>query len=119
MTTYRPGDVILVPFPFTDLSTVKQRPALVLSSNRFNKNNNDVVVAGVTSHLMSKPSAYDYELNATEQRDAGLPKPSRVKLGKILTIDQAIIRKRLGCLSDDSRNAVIDRLKVVFDYAEV
>ncbi len=48
-TSYKRGDVVLVPFPFTDLSTTKQRPALVVSSDQFNATRNDVLVAAITS----------------------------------------------------------------------
>jgi mRNA-degrading endonuclease toxin of MazEF toxin-antitoxin module len=50
-TSFSQGDVVLVPFPFTDLSAVKQRPALVLSPDRLNKARVDIVVAAITSQI--------------------------------------------------------------------
>src|SRR5437867_12540100 len=50
-TSFNQGDVVLVPFPFTDLSAVKQRPALVLSTDRLNKVRPDVVVAAITYQI--------------------------------------------------------------------
>jgi mRNA-degrading endonuclease toxin of MazEF toxin-antitoxin module len=50
-TSFSQGDVVLVPFPFTDLSAVKQRPALVLSPDRLNKGRIDVIVAAITSQI--------------------------------------------------------------------
>jgi mRNA-degrading endonuclease toxin of MazEF toxin-antitoxin module len=49
MTVYRQGDVVLIPFPFTDFSTFKQRPAVVISSNGFNRIHQDVIVVAITS----------------------------------------------------------------------
>ena len=48
---YRQGDIVLVSFPFTDLSSSKRRPALVLSPDSFNAAGEDLVLAAVTSHI--------------------------------------------------------------------
>ena len=48
-TLYRRGDIVLVSFPFTDLSTSKRRPALVVSPDSFNQAMQDVVLAAITS----------------------------------------------------------------------
>lgn len=93
------GDIILVPFPFTDLTTSKQRPALIISSTKFNSIYRDVIVVAITSHI--EPGALvntEYRLNKSENQTAGLPKPSIVKLAKIVTLDQSLIRKKLGTL---------------------
>ena len=50
-TSFSQGDVVLVLFPFTDLSSVKQRPGLVLSPERLNKVRPDLVVAAITSQI--------------------------------------------------------------------
>ena len=52
-TRYRRGDIVLVPFPFTDLSSTKKRPALVVSPDKFNEHAQDVVLVAITS----QPSA--------------------------------------------------------------
>ena len=53
MTTYKFGDIILVPFPFTDQSTVKKRPAVIISSDDYNRYRPDVVIMAVTSQMRS------------------------------------------------------------------
>ena len=98
MTPSKPGDVVLLPFPFTDLTTTKQRPAVVISTEAFNARQGDVVVLAITSQMPSTPSPEEYRLSSEDQRSAGLPKPSIVKCGKVLTIDQRLIRKTLGRL---------------------
>ena len=89
---------MLLPFPFTDLTTTKQRPAVVMSSAGFNARQRDVVVLAITSQIPDALSPEDYRLSEDDQRAAGLPKSSIVKCGKLLTIDQRLIRKGLGRL---------------------
>jgi mRNA interferase MazF len=79
-----------VPFPFTDLSAVKQRPALVLSPDRLNKVRTDLVVAAITSQVPAALGEDEILLSANELDAAGLPKVSLIKLGKIFTIHQGM-----------------------------
>jgi mRNA-degrading endonuclease toxin of MazEF toxin-antitoxin module len=51
MTPIEPGDVLLVPFPFTDQSAVKQRPAVVLSSRAYNLAHRDIILAPITGRF--------------------------------------------------------------------
>ena len=51
MITYKFGDVILVPFPFTDQSTSKKRPAIVISSDLYNRCKPDLILIAVTSQV--------------------------------------------------------------------
>jgi len=51
MTGYNFGDIILLPFPFTDQSAVKRRPAVVISSTAYHRTRPDIVIMAVTSQL--------------------------------------------------------------------
>jgi mRNA interferase MazF len=51
--TYSFGNVLLVPFPFTDQSTIKKRPAIVVSSDRYNQQHIDLILIAVTSQTSS------------------------------------------------------------------
>ena len=96
MTQYKKWDIILVPFPFTDLSSAKRRPALIVSPDTYNAGK-DVVIAYVTSQVSSPPRFGDYKLQ--KWKEAGLPKPSLVRM-KFATIDKTIIVKKLGKLEE-------------------
>lgn len=98
MTHYKPGDVLLVNFPFTDLSGTKQRPVLVISQEWYNRKKMDVILAAITSNVPSRLAPDDCLLTVDEQRQAGLPRRSMIKLGKLVTLDQRLIRKKLGSL---------------------
>jgi mRNA interferase MazF len=84
------GAIVLTDFPFTDLSSVKRRPALVVSTD--NARRTDVIVAYVTSVARNEPDAVPIVPSAKN----GLKVPSMVRFDKIATIDKSIIAGRLG-----------------------
>jgi mRNA interferase MazF len=106
MTAYSQGQVVLIPFPFTDLTTTKQRPAVILSSDVYNRTHPDLILAAITSQIPAKLQPDEYLLSGTDQKTAGLPKPSVIKLGKIVTIDQRLIRRVLGNLPVETTKKV-------------
>jgi len=71
--TYKPWDIVLVPFPFTNLSANKKRPALIISPAGYNKGY-DVIIMFITSNLGAFERPGDYVLQ--EWKEAGRPKPS-------------------------------------------
>ena len=89
-----------MPFPFSDLSTFKKRPALIVSPNEYNTKM-DVVIAFITSKLDLEPRAGDYLIR--EWKKANLPRPSMIRM-KFATIDTAIIIKKLGRLGQKDIN---------------
>ena len=114
MTSCKQGDVILVPFPFTDLTTLKQRPALLLSADWFNVSRGDCVVAAITSQIPSDLQPDEYPLSASDLRAGGLPKPSLVRLGKLFTMSKSLFRKRLGTLPKATMVVVLKQMEQVF-----
>jgi mRNA interferase MazF len=103
MTAYSFGDVILVPFPFTDQSQSKQRPAVVVSSAHYNTERPDLVLMAVTSQVRSPPAFG--EVGLRDWQAAGLLKRSVIK-SVLATLDQRLVRKTLGCLSETDRAAL-------------
>ena len=99
MTDYEFGDVVLVPFPFTDQSTSKKRPAVVVSSLTYHQQRPDVIVIAVTSQI--KPLSGDMPL--LNWHAAGLLKPSVIK-PVLTTIEPTLILKRLGRLNEADRH---------------
>lgn len=89
-----PGDLVLVPFPFTDLTSAKTRPALVLSSSDYNVEGRDVIVCGVTSNLAN--AAHSVLVEAKDLERGRLPATSRVKVDKVVTLEKSLVRRRVG-----------------------
>lgn len=99
---YKRGAVVLLPFPFTDQSGVKRRPALVLSASRYNRQRGDLIVAPITSNLATR-QAEDIALAAGDT--AGLLKPSVVK-GVLGTVEATLVIRTIGDLAADDLAAV-------------
>jgi len=103
--TFEQGDVVLLPFPFTDLSGQKRRPVLVLSSGRYNRKSADFVVCGVTSVLVPRPHAVP--LRPLDMAVGRLPLESRIRPDKLFTLKQTLAVKTLGRV----KSGVVDRVR--------
>ena len=94
--TFERFDVVRVPFPFTDRQATRNRPALVISPDEaFNRPTGHAVLAMITS-AGNEPWAGDCAI--ADLAAAGLPAPSKVRF-KLFTLDQQLIRGRLGRLA--------------------
>ena len=113
-TTYKRGDVVLVPFPFTDLSSAKQRPALVISADAFNSVRDDVLVAAITSQVPTTLAADEFMIPAGELSACGLPKPSILRLSKLVALHRQLVVKRIGALPAPTLTQVLAKLRQLF-----
>lgn len=96
-TTLESGEVVLVPFPFTDLSQIKRRPVLVLSSQKHNRTSKDFISCGITSNLENRRNSV--LLDPSEMTEGSIPVRSRIKYDKIFTLEKGLILKGLGKVS--------------------
>ena len=91
MESYRPGEVVLLAFPFADAAGAKRRPALVL----LDTGDADIVVGRITSQIAR--TTFDVEL--VEWQQAGLLLPSVVRVHKLATLEKRLVERRLGVLA--------------------
>jgi mRNA interferase MazF len=103
MTSFRPGEVVLLSFPFTDAAGAKRRPALVL----LDTGDTDIVVARVTSHITR--TTFDIELS--EWKQAGLLLSSVVRVHKLATLEKRLVERKLGTLAASDWAQVRTKLK--------
>jgi mRNA interferase MazF len=97
------GDIVLAPFPFTEQSASKKRPAVVVSSLAYNAAKPDVIVMAITSQL--RASAALGEVWLQDWKSAGLLKPSAVK-PVFATLEQPLVIRQLGSLAPADREAL-------------
>ncbi len=110
---YEPFDVIVVPFPFTDSSRTKRRPALVLSQkNDFGSKIEQSVLAMITSQ---KNDPWPLDVPIKNKKQSGLTAPSVVRM-KLFTLDNRLILRKIGHLSKTDQNQVKKSLTSLFDY---
>ena len=105
---FQRGDVVLVPFPFSNLTTTKVRPAVVLSSALYHRTQPDVILGAVTSNTSTATTPSDYVLNDWQQ--AGLRYPSAFK-AVIFTLEPVLILHRIGALSPSDLREVSRRTR--------
>ena len=105
-TTYRPGELVLVAFPFTGGTGAKRRPALVLIDN----GGPDILLARVTTQTYST----SYDVTLTNWRLAGLLALSVVRLHKLATLERNLIERSLGHVADADRGRIAAALRTAF-----
>ena len=96
------GDVVVVPFPFSDLSSVKKRPALVL----FVLSGDDIVLCQVTSK--DKGDKLAIELGIDDFLEGGLARASYIRPGRIFTVEKSIIQYKAGSIKKEKSDQVKD-----------
>jgi len=104
------GDIILIPFPFTDLTGNKNRPALVLIDGEI-----DVTVVFISTQLKWKEET-DILLKPAEEN--GLKKESLLRLSKLATIDKDLVLGRLGTIDEETISLINCNLKKILKLEE-
>ena len=103
-------DIILIPFPYTDLLTIKKRPVLVLSNFYYHKNNNDMICCAITSSKKQIHNGIKIENKDLEKGQ--LKTHSTIKPSKIFTILRSITIKKIGKLNLEKTKEVIKSLNL-------
>jgi len=110
-TTPKQGDIVLIPIPFTDLSSRKRRPVIVISNDDYNRKTADVVVVAMTSN----PTRTDYSFTITSSDLARgkLNHPGKVRVDKIYTLAKSIIVKTFGQVKPEVLDQVRSKLQTL------
>jgi mRNA interferase MazF len=98
------GEVVVLPFPFSDLSSSKRRPALVIAPLP----GNDVILCMITSKAIRDSHAIP--LARTDFAGGGLPRSSYIRPNRLFTADSRIVLRSVGRLTDNKRQVVVDAI---------
>ncbi|MCL2443478.1 MAG: type II toxin-antitoxin system PemK/MazF family toxin [Treponema sp.] len=109
MGNFVKGDVVIIPFPFTDLSGTKKRPAFVVTDLP----GDDIIVCQITSKSKSFPYALSVE--ASDFATGGLPVDSYIRPNKIFTADKNIILSVAGHLNDTKINEAVNSIITIIN----
>ncbi len=100
------GDIVLIPFPFTNLKGFKKRPAVILYKDNF-----DIVVTFLTTKLKWSEQT---DVLLKPDKDNRLKKTSLIRTNKLATLEVDLIIGKIGKLSKNNLSELDNKLKVVF-----
>ena len=98
------GDVVVLPFPFSDLSSSKKRPAVIISAPQ----GDDYIMLQITSKNFKDP--YAIPLLQSDFLSGSLQQDSNIRPNKIFTLEQSLILYKVGHLTESKRKECIDKV---------
>jgi mRNA interferase MazF len=101
------GDVVVIPFPFSDLSQSKRRPALVIAAS----GPGDFILCQITSKTVR--DGLEIEIGDADFREGSLKQVSNVRPNRLFTADARIILYKAGSLGNEAMRRVTDRLVAI------
>lgn len=104
MERFVKGDIVVIPFPFSDLSGSKKRPALVLADLQ----GDDIILCQITSQQVK--DKYAIPVKNSDFKTGKLTAPSNIRPNRIFTADKNIIIKKAASLDGPAVNAVIQKI---------
>ncbi|MEH7436731.1 type II toxin-antitoxin system PemK/MazF family toxin, partial [Neobacillus drentensis] len=105
---YSQCDIVLIPVPFSDLSSKNQRPVLIISNNHYNNLTEDIVVVAITSQL--KDLDYSVILDTEDLTEGELKVTSAIRADKVYSLSKNLIAKKFGHVKQEVLENV--RLKI-------
>jgi mRNA interferase MazF len=106
---YKQRDILIIPIPFTDLSSKKRRPVLVISNDRYNRKTEDIIVTAITSNIKQKD--YTVFIGSKDLQKGILQHDSMIRVDNIYTLNKSIVVKKFGVLKKDTFAKVKDTLQ--------
>ncbi|MEH2291014.1 type II toxin-antitoxin system PemK/MazF family toxin [Nostoc sp.] len=111
MAGFVKGDVVIVPFPFSDLTDTKRRPALVIATLQ----GDDLILCQITSQAVS--DIYAIQLNNSDFNYGRLNQPSNIRPNRIFTADKQIVLYQAGQIKLEKLTEIINKIIEIIQYS--
>ena len=98
------GDIVVEPFPFSDLSNFKKRPALIITKLK----GDDLILCQITSQNIS--DEYAITLSNEDLASGNLKRKSNIRPNRVFTADEKIILYKVGMLNENKMGEVVEKL---------
>ncbi|PIQ14836.1 MAG: MazF family transcriptional regulator [Flavobacteriales bacterium CG18_big_fil_WC_8_21_14_2_50_32_9] len=106
MVKFNQGDIVLIPYPYTDLSNTKKRPVVIISKDAINKQN--FIVSKITSVIRNDQFTFSIKATDTEIK---LRFKSEVRTNEIFTVHRSLIIKKLTSFEKESLKHLTEKIK--------
>ena len=106
-------DVILLPYPFSNLEEKKVRPAVVVSNDGFNRICSDCIAVPLTSVIKNEP--FSIIIDQKDMKNGKLIKTSRVRIDKMFSVEKRLVQMKIGNVSDSFFDKLKSEIIGVFD----
>ncbi len=106
--------IVLVPFPFDDLTSIKVRPALCLTSET--TEHDHIIIAFISNRIPDNPEDSDLIIFKESKHwiGTGLAVDSVIRLHRLMTIPKNLVKRKLGRISNETAGTVVDKLNSMF-----
>ena len=108
MEKFVKGEIVVIPFPFSDLTSSKKRPALILADLE----GDDLILCQITSE--ARFDKYSIELKDTDFKQGKLNVKSMIRPNRLFTADKSLINYKVGSLKDEKLKEVVDIMIKIF-----
>ena len=105
-------EIILLPYPFTDLEGTKVRPTIIISNNPFNKKSADCIMIPLTTVMKEEP--HSILINQEDLSSGKLLRPSRIRVDKIFTVEKRLIIMKIGAINSKTFKKIKLELNKIF-----
>lgn len=107
MAEFVKGDIVVVPFPFTDLTQAKRRPALVLAALE----GDDIILCQITSKSIH--DSYSIHISVDDFITGSLHQSSNVRPNRLFTADKDIVLYKVGRINSQSMHSILERVLTI------
>jgi len=105
-------EIVLLPFPFSDLERTRVRPALVVSNDNLNKKSEDCIMVPLTTVIKDEP--YSVIINQEDLSSGKLLKSSRIRADKIFSVKKDLITMKIGVINNNVFEKVKSEIQNMF-----